>query len=431
MNSHFAFILALAFVLVEGGKFSVPISQNRNEQAIRSIKKRHDVTETQKPINIDSASKFPVINVEDSSHESTPPIEKAGQWLYTTNLTLGTPPQSFRAIIELNSLDLFVPGIGCGGSHCLDHTKEKYDPSASSTFHENGTRVQKNYIAMMAYGTVDEDTLRLGELEIPGQQFVELQYYETVYPDEHILLFDSVLGLGYQGFMFDGPGTTHNILATPFRNMVDQGLLPANKFGLQLPRDEHSTGDLTFGGHNEALVSDDELVAHPLFPENTTYWQVQATSIAMTGKDCGEDVMLFNETLDNITAALWTSNPTLTLPYNLGQKVLWKIKSKTSECTYLPIVDCDAIADLPEIRLGFAGGQEIVLGGEDYTMLYEAESTPWCKRPVKECQLMVTSAPARSDFPEDLVMLGAAFLKSVYAVFDWDRRSVSFSKRES
>jgi saccharopepsin len=269
---------------------------------------------------------------------------------------------------------------------------------------------------------VDEDTLRLGELEVPNQQFVELKYYESVYPDEDVLQFDSVLGLGYDGFMFEYPYVP-NVLPSPFNTMVQQGILDENKFALQVPRDQNTVGDLTFGGYNEDFV-DGELVSHSLFPENTTYWHIQATSLSMTSKECGNDVVLFNETLTNHTAALWTTYPGILLPSLLAQKALWKINSKRSACTYRPIVDCDAISSLPHITLGFPG-QEIVLKGEDYTMRYEDENPRFCQHPVRECWLMVEEAPNQPGWPQDLVILGTSLLKGVYAVFDWDRRSVS------
>lgn len=319
-------------------------------------------------------------------------------------------------------MDLFVPSVSCGGAHCSDNTKDKYNASASSTFYENGTIRQKVYGPVYAFGIVGEETLRLGELEVPDQQFLELKYYSYVYPDEDTLLFDSVLGLGYEGAMLEGPPPVANILPSPFQNIVKQGLLDENKFGLQLPRDENHIGDLTFGGYNGDLV-DGEFVSHPLFPEDTTYWQIEAKSMAMTQKEHGKDVLLFNETLSNYTASIWSTYPGILLPYELAQRALWKINYRFSPCTYQMAVDCDTVSSLPEIRFGFAG-QDIVLKGEDYTMeIYE--NTRACVHPVHECWLMLESRPDRVEFPDDLIILGTSFLKNTYALFDWGKKSIS------
>jgi len=348
--------------------------------------------------------------------------QKASYIFFTTNLSLGTPPQPFRAVIDLNAMDLFVPSVSCGGAHCSDNTKDKYNASASSTFYENGTIRQKVYGPVYAFGIVGEETLRLGELEVPDQQFLELKYYSYVYPDEDTLLFDSVLGLGYEGAMLEGPPPVANILPSPFQNIVKQGLLDENKFGLQLPRDENHIGDLTFGGYNGDLV-DGEFVSHPLFPEDTTYWQIEAKSMAMTQKEHGKDVLLFNETLSNYTASIWSTYPGILLPYELAQRALWKINYRFSPCTYQMAVDCDTVSSLPEIRFGFAG-QDIVLKGEDYTMeIYE--NTRACVHPVHECWLMLESRPDRVEFPDDLIILGTSFLKNTYALFDWGKKSIS------
>lgn len=322
----------------------------------------------------------------------------------------------------MNAVDLFVPSIACGGAHCNDDTKEKYDPSASSTFHENGTILQEYYNSLHAFGIVNEDTLRLGELEVPGQQFLELRYYQPVYLDQDILQFDSVLGLGYDGTMLNTP-RHQGVLSSPFHTIVEQGILDENKFALRIPKEGNTAGDLTLGGYDED-VFDGDLVSHPLYPENTTYWNIQATSLAMTSRECGRDTILFNSTLSNHTAALRTTRPGIQLPSHLAQRVLWKINVKRSACTYHDIVDCDAVSSLPHITIGLRG-QEVVLKGEDYTMRYEDDNPRFCQHPVKECWLLIEEAPNRADWPRDLIILGTAFLKNVYTVFDWDRRSVS------
>lgn len=282
--------------------------------------------------------------------------------------------------------------------------------------------MQKFYGPIHGYGIVNEETLRLGELEVRGQQFLELKYYDSVYPDDDVLLFDSVLGLGYDGFMFDNPYYP-NVLPSPFHTIVSSGLLDANQFALQIPRSVSDSGDLTFGGVNEEFVGG-EMVGHSLFPEDTPFWQIEMSSFAMSTKDCGEEVTLFNETLSNFTAVPWSTYPGILLPYKIAEKALWKINTKRSSCTSQTIVDCDTVSSLPEITLGFPG-QEIVLKGEDYTMLHEEANPRFCSQPIKECWLMVEQGPGPRDMPQNLIVLGTSFLKKVYAVFDLDERSIS------
>jgi hypothetical protein len=51
-------------------------------------------------------------------------------------------------------------------------------------------------------------------LEVEGQKFHELPYYEKVYPDYGVEFFDSVLGLAFEG---PGPTVLFNTLHSPAR----------------------------------------------------------------------------------------------------------------------------------------------------------------------------------------------------------------------
>jgi saccharopepsin len=89
-------------------------------------------------------------------------------------------------------------------------------------------------------------------VQIPGQVFHEIKYYEDVYYDPATELpLDGVLQLAV-----DRPWPPHfqgsrNILPSPFRSMIDHSLLAINMFSIALPTKEREQGSLTFGGYDE------------------------------------------------------------------------------------------------------------------------------------------------------------------------------------
>jgi saccharopepsin len=151
------------------------------------------------------------------------------------NLSIGTPPQPFRAAIDINWSNLFVPSSSCVSRspwYCRP-SNASYDPmhpqSTSTT--EMGFKHQFGYNTVDAYARLSQDVLTIGDgqLQVPRQLFHELTYIvEGVHPFD-TGLFDGVLGLTV------GPPSIprlNNLLPSPFRTMIDQNLLNANLFSI-------------------------------------------------------------------------------------------------------------------------------------------------------------------------------------------------------
>lgn len=90
---------------------------------------------------------------------------------YFADITLGTPPQSFKVILDTGSSNLWVPSQSCSSIACFLHTK--YDSSASSTYKKNGSEFKIQYGSGAMEGFVSNDDLTIGDLKIKGQDFAE------------------------------------------------------------------------------------------------------------------------------------------------------------------------------------------------------------------------------------------------------------------
>lgn len=335
--------------------------------------------------------------------------------LYTTNISLGTPPQPFRAVVDLMWNDLFVPSAECRGSHC--ETKAYYNSSASSSFSKNNTASRCFYGPIVASGHVNNESLTIADLVVPNQPFHELNHYDTVWPDFEHEHFDSVLGLAMDRSMLENP-ITQNILPSPIKRIVDEGLLDDNIFSILLPEHPGESGNIMFGGYNNDFFTG-EPVSHPLFPESTTSWQIEVTSLALgDGYSATTD-----ESLPTWKGLLMSRYPILGFPQKVGSELLKHINVTPSRCFGNFVVDCNSISELPDLTIGFTG-QKITLTGEDYISRITSPEG-FCPDPVEECVLMIETLPPIPNIPNDTIVLGSTFLKKIYGIFDWDKRTIS------
>jgi saccharopepsin len=211
---------------------------------------------------------------------------------------IGTPPQTFKVVLDTGSSNLWVPSSQCSSIACYLHNK--YDSSASSTNKKNGSEFSIRYGSGSLSGFVSQDVLQIGDLKLVGQDFAEA----TSEPGLAFAFgrFDGILGLGYDTISV-------NRIVPPFYNMLDQNLLDEPVFGFYLG-DSNKEGDeseATFGGIDKDHYTGN-LVKIPL--RRKAYWEVDLDAITF-GKDSAE--------LDNTGVILDTGTSLIALPSTLAE----------------------------------------------------------------------------------------------------------------
>lgn len=310
-----------------------------------------------------------------------------------SEISLGTPPQSFKVILDTGSSNLWVPSSECSSIACYLHTK--YDSSSSSTYKKNGTSFEIRYGSGSLSGYVSNDVFQIGDLKVKHQDFAEA----TSEPGLAFAFgrFDGIMGLGYDTISV-------NKIVPPFYNMMDQGLLdePVFAFYLGDTNNEGEESVATFGGIDESHYTG-KMVKLPL--RRKAYWEVDLDAITF-GKETAE--------MEDTGVILDTGTSLIALPSTIAELLNKEIGAKKSYNGQYT-VECDKRDSLPDLTFTLTG-HNFTIGAYDYIL---------------EVQGSCISAFFGMDFPEPvgpLAILGDAFLRRWYSVYDVGNSAVGLAK---
>lgn len=312
---------------------------------------------------------------------------------YFSDISIGTPPQEFKVVLDTGSSNLWVPSSECNSIACYLHSK--YDHSSSSTYKKNGSSFEIRYGSGELSGFVSQDTFQIGDLKVKNQDFAEA----TSEPGLAFAFgrFDGIMGLGYNTISVNG-------IIPPFYSMLDQGLLdePVFSFYLSDTNDESSESEAMFGGVNTDHYTG-KLTKIPL--RRKAYWEVDLDAITF-GDDTAE--------MDDTGVILDTGTSLIALPSTMAELLNKEIGAKKSYNGQYT-VECDKRDSLPDLTFTLTG-HNFTIGPYDYIL---------------EVQGSCISSFMGMDFPEPvgpLAILGDAFLRKWYSVYDLGTNSVGLAK---
>ncbi|CAD6890751.1 unnamed protein product [Tilletia controversa] len=310
---------------------------------------------------------------------------------YFAEIGLGTPPQSFKVILDTGSSNLWVPSKSCSSIACFLHAK--YDNAESSTYKKNGTEFKIQYGSGSMEGFVSNDVLTIGDLTIKKQDFAEA----TQEPGLAFAFgkFDGILGLAYDTISVNG-------IVPPFYQMVNQGLLDEPVFSFYMGSSEAEGGVATFGGVDESHYSG-KIVYAPV--RRKGYWEVELNAVAF-----GDQEM----ELEKTGAAIDTGTSLIALPSDVAEILNKEIGAKKSwNGAYT--VDCEKISSLPDLTLNI-DGKKYPLSAEDYILNVQGSC-------ISSFQGLDIPAPLGP-----IWVVGDVFLRKYYTVYDLGKNAVGFAK---
>jgi len=285
-----------------------------------------------------------------------------------------------------------VPSSQCGSIACYLHSK--YDSSSSSSYKANGSQFGIRYGSGEVAGFISEDTLRIGDLKVKKQLFGEA----TEEPGLAFAFgrFDGILGLGYDTIAV-------NKIPPPFYNMIDQGLLDEPVFSFYLSDSTQGKDSVaTFGGVDKSHY-EGQMIKLPL--RRKAYWEVNLDSITL-GTETAD--------LESTGAVLDTGTSLIAMPTDFAELLNQQIGAKKGFNGQYT-VDCKKRDSLPDLTFTLSG-YNFTISAYDYILEVQGS----CISSFQGIDLGGNVGP--------LFILGDAFLRRWYSVYDLGNDSVGLAK---
>ncbi|KAJ6588105.1 acid protease [Mycena capillaripes] len=311
------------------------------------------------------------------------------EWAGT--ISVGTPAQKFLIDFDTGSSDLWIPSSSCTSSTCS--SKSKYKASSSSTSSKKtGTFSIQYGDGSTVSGPVYSETVTVAKVAVTKQYFSPVTTLSASFKDDPI---DGILGLAFPAIS--------NLNKNPFFvNANADGDVDANQFGFYLAS---SGSELFLGGTNEDLYTGD--IEFNSVDSSGGFWQATGAK-ALVGSSSA--VTGFQTIIDSGTTLMYG-------PPAAVKKVFAKVSgSKVFDSTngYYSY----PCATPPKISFNW-GGQNWAISADNLN-LGQTETGS------KDC---VASLAAQDlGLGTDVWLLGDAFMKNVYTVFDFDQEAVGFAE---
>ena len=310
---------------------------------------------------------------------------------YFTEISLGTPAQTFKVILDTGSANLWVPSTKCSSIACFLHTK--YDSSASSTYKKNGTEFKIQYGSGSMEGIVSQDVLQIGDLTIKGQDFAEA----TSEPGLAFAFgkFDGILGLAYDTISVNG-------IVPPLYQMINQGLLDDKVVSFYLGSSDQDGGEAVFGGLDESHY---EGKIHWAPVVRKGYWEVGLDKVALGDQELE---------LDNGSAAIDTGTSLIALAQDTADILNAEIGAQKGWNGQYS-VDCEKVKDLPPFTF-YIDGKPYELEGKDYILEVQGSC-------ISSFQGLNLPGPLA-----DLIIVGDVFLRKYYSAYHLGKNAVGLAR---
>ncbi|MGH0160377.1 UNVERIFIED_CONTAM: hypothetical protein FKN15_039301 [Acipenser sinensis] len=310
---------------------------------------------------------------------------------YYGAISIGTPPQSFKVLLDTGSANLWVPSVYCSSYACSNHNK--YNPSVSSTYRALNTALSISYGTGSMTGFLAYDTVTIGGIIDPNQMFglSETEPGSFLYYSP----FDGILGLSYPSISSSG--------ATPvFDNMMNQGLVSQDLFSIYLSRNGAAGSVVLFGGIDESYYTG-QINWVPVTYQG--YWQIAVDNIMINGQvvACSQGCQAI---VDSGTSLI--AGP----PTEISSIQQW-IGAVNSNNEYL--INCQNIPSMPQVV--------VTINGIPYTLPAAAY--------VRQINGQCTSGFQSMSLPTaqgDLWILGDVFIREYYSIFDRGNNMVGLAQ---
>lgn len=310
--------------------------------------------------------------------------------LWHGTISVGTPAVSYKVDFDTGSSDLFLPASTCG-STCSGHTK--YNPSSSSTSKALGKSFSLSYgDGSTVSGKQYKDTVKIAGLTATSQTLGAATKYSSGFSSANFPA-DGLMGMGFQSISdYNAPPV--------FQTLVSEGQTTSSVFAFKLAE---SGSELTIGGLNSALYS-----GTPIYTDVTQegYWQIDFDALKVGSKSVAGS-----------TAAIVDSGTTLVIVSTSAAAAFYQQipgSADASNTVGAGFYTFPCSTTIPKVAF--------TINGKDLAMSSSSVNFGPVSQGSSDC---VGSIVGDSSF--DLAILGDAFMRNYYTIFDYGNSRVGFA----
>ena len=315
--------------------------------------------------------------------------------LYTGEVSVGTPGQTFRVVFDTGSSDMWV--FSSTAQNKLPFLNY-FDHAASSSFRAGPPNFKLQYGLGRVEGFASSDKVQLGGLSTPSQLFGEVTIWTKNFENPNEPL-DGIVGMSYKSLASDG--------ADPLIDSLQKyGAISKRMFSFFLSSRPGEQASKLIIGAPDPKYYRDSLFWNPVIDQGSGRWFIGTSSVSIGGTRV-------IQCQDQCLALVDTGTSFLGIPGDLFQAFVGKMLSKRSDCSIRQNSDviCDSsdTSGLPDLTFEI-NGNRYVLKPEDYLIRSQIGIMP------------VNVTGGRSFF-----ILGDTFIKNYYTVFDMDSNQIAFA----
>ncbi|KAG8746040.1 Type I transmembrane sorting receptor [Ceratobasidium sp. 414] len=324
------------------------------------------------------------------SKRQNEPLTDESEELWAGEITIGTPPQTFLVDFDTGSADLWVPSSTCTTGGCKGH--KTFDLSKSSTVKPQSGKFSISYgDGSTSSGPIFTDTVTVAGLTANDQFFSAVTAESDSFAQDPS---DGLMGLAFSSISEMGKPTF-------IENLKSAGAIKSSTFAFKLST---SGAELFIGGTNSELFTGD-ITFSPL--TSNTFWLTNGAATA-GGSEAYTGGMIID------------SGTTLVVGPKDSVDSFWQAAggqqcdSNTCGGDGFYTYDCQSP---PSVAFKF-GDVSFAMSPESLTIGATDNSGQTC----------VGSIMATDGVPDNAWIVGDAFMKNVYTVFDEENSQVGFAK---
>eukprot|EP00908_Phaeocystis_cordata_P013015 Transcript_24055.p1 GENE.Transcript_24055~~Transcript_24055.p1 ORF type:complete len:519 (+),score=136.39 Transcript_24055:135-1559(+) len=345
---------------------------------------------------------------KNNSHANGIQLHDYWDCQYFGMLEIGSPPQSFTAIFDTGSANLWVPAASAASK--TRGTGKGYNHSASKSYKKDGRDFQITYGTGAVYGSVSRDTLSLGgQVTVKNIPFAEA----STMIDMDYDAFDGILGLGFPALSIDNmqielfkgiKRENPDLKQGMFSFWLAKGAASSNKEGMKT-----SGGLLTLGGYDENYF---EGKIHWVPITKPWYWQIAVDSLTVGTKKLSKNKQV--AIVDTGTSLILGSNDEVSA-------LLKELDLEGQEDEYGEIVkSCDEIKKFPTLTF--------TLKGKDFPLKPSQYFLDWGDN---SCMLGIVASEGLDMGGTSVWLIGDTFLENYYSVWDVENKRLGLAKATS